>query len=133
MAGLTSSSTITGIATGGSDPSLALCWFGSSSANPRPRARTPQNRPRADSSTQRCRLMIDNASARLETAKLRLGWLLNLTGEIRSERLKVTHQDPTGGTIVPEGTAVNLRVDLAQPPQGVKTLGLYGSVAKTSF
>jgi hypothetical protein len=70
-------------------------------------------------------LMIDNASARLEAAKLRLGWLLNLTGEIRSERLKVTHQDPTGGTIVPEGTAVNLRVDLAQPPQGVKTLGLY--------
>ncbi|MFC4801776.1 PASTA domain-containing protein [Neobacillus sp. GCM10023253] len=67
-------------------------------------------------------LLSSQASQAIMAAKLRTGYVLNGTGEIRSDLLRVKGQDPTAGTSVDEGTSVNYSVELAQQQQGVKSV-----------
>jgi PASTA domain len=70
--------------------------------------------------------LLRDAIKLLDAAHLREGVVINPTGELHTDKLLVTNQDPAAGTTVPQGTPVNLRVELAtKPPPGVKALNLY--------
>lgn len=72
-------------------------------------------------------LLSSQAYSALQAARLKAGFVLNPTGEIRSDRLRVKGQDPAAGTRVPEGSSVNYSVDLAQQQQGIKSIVLTNS------
>lgn len=69
-------------------------------------------------------LLSSQAGLALEAARLRPGFIANPTNEYRSDFLRVMAQDPAAGTSVPENSSVNYRVELAQQPQGVKSIKL---------
>lgn len=67
-------------------------------------------------------LLSSQARERLDAARLRIGHILNLTGEIRSDHLRVVHQDPEFGTSVDANSLVNYSVELAEQEQGVQSV-----------
>jgi len=59
---------------------------------------------------------LQTATGTLQAAGLKIGFVVNQTGSIDSTKLFVTHQDPTAGQQVPQGSSVNARVESTQPP-----------------
>jgi hypothetical protein len=70
-------------------------------------------------------LLLSDAEPVLIAARLRVGRVSNFTGESEKQKLRVSQQQPAGGSTVPENSPVDLTVALAQPPMGVKELYLY--------
>jgi hypothetical protein len=70
-------------------------------------------------------LLLSDAEPVLTAARLRVGRVSNATGESQKQKLRVTQQQPSAGSRVPEGSGIDVTVALAQPPTGIKELYLY--------
>jgi hypothetical protein len=82
----------------------------------------PEPQPELTTVPQLIGLLSSQVDPLITAARLRYGQVINLTGEIRSDRLRVIGQDPAAGTRVPVDTRVSYRVELAQQQQGIKTI-----------
>jgi PASTA domain len=70
-------------------------------------------------------LLLSEASTSLRASRLRTGVVYNSTNEVRTDHLRVTHQDPDPGSQVNENSSVAMSVDALSPSPGVKDVFLF--------